>query len=139
MFTTRCSLILRLSLHGNQIGQESGNEATKDTLGGYCKSEPGSRQSVYPCFVLVCATPAGSTQVMLRASCLTLEIKEFRCFEMEIQEIKELRPTAGLFTFFYCHLKTTQFLYNRCLPLDVASFPDCPHMGTKEGMNRKII
>ena len=41
------------------------------------------------------------------------------------------RPTAGLFTFLYCHLKTTQFLYNRCLPLDVASFPGCPHMGTK--------
>ena len=53
-----------------------------------------SGQSVYPRFVLVCTTPASSTRVMLRGSCLTLEIKEFRCFEVEILKIKEGRLPA---------------------------------------------
>ena len=87
MFTTRCSLVPRLSPHRNKVGQESENEATKYILGGYCKSEPDSRQSVYPCFVLVCTTPASSGN--------------------------KKRSTAGLFTFLYFRFKTSKFLYNR--------------------------
>ena len=56
-----------------------------------------SRQSVYPHFVLVCLLHhLAKTQVMLRASCLTLEIKEFRCFEAKIEESEKAdsRPTV---------------------------------------------
>ena len=67
---------------------------------------------------------------MLRASCLTLEIKEFRCFEVEIQEIKEGRLLA-----FYCDLKTTQFLYNRCSLILRLS----PHGNQALKMNRGVI
>ena len=74
-------------------------------------------------FVLKFAT----SPIVLKASCLMLEIKEFRCYEAKIEEsektgsLQESKPevswvrlpeAAGLFTFLYFCLITSKFLHS---------------------------
>ena len=54
---------------------------------------------------------------MLRPSCLTLEINEFRCYEEKIEENWQLKPDVStpsdcrLFHTLYFHLITSKLIY----------------------------